>query len=157
MKKLSQDDLIKQFRVITDTREQLPYHFIGAITKGLPCGDYSICYGNKTYENEIIIERKGAVSEIFSACGKERERFENELEKLAKIKYKWIIAEFSLLDLVNFQPPGIMNVSAVYGSLISWTVKYNVPVIFCQNRSNGRSWVYKLFYFFVKYEILKII
>jgi len=155
MKKSSQEDLIKKFRIVIDTREQLPYKFSDSISNKIPAGDYTIFYDGKTYENEIIVERKSREAELFNTVGSGRDRFERELEKLSAIRFKWVICEFNLLDIVNNQPPGILPVSAVYGSIISWHIVYGVPFIFAGNRANARAFVYKLFYNFVKYRILE--
>lgn len=155
MKKQSIDDRIKQMVVLIDTREQQPYKFPNHEIQGLKTGDYSIEFDGKSYENEVVIERKGNVSEIYSAAGSGRERFERELERLAVIPNKFILAEFDYMDLVNAQPPGLLDAQSVYGSIIKWHLYYGVPFIFCKNRVNARSYMYKYFYNYVKWKILK--
>ena len=156
MRKPSVDTLIKQFQIVIDTREQTPYKFSNSISRGLKYGDYTVSYNGKSYEDKIVIERKSAISELYSATGKERERWERELEKLKKVEIKMVLCEFSFLDIVNFPPPGILEASAVYGSIASWQVVYGVPFIFCQNRNNARAYTWKVFYEFVKHRILEV-
>jgi len=156
MKKLSQENLIKQFRVIVDSREQLPYRFQNSITKGLPTGDYTIQYDNRSYEDRIVCERKSRVGELYAATGRNRERWERELERLSKIEFRYVILEMDWLDIVNKQPPGLLESSCVYGSIIDWHIKYNIPFLFLHNRTNARMFIWKLFYFFTEKEILGI-
>jgi len=155
MKKLSKENLIKQFQVVIDTREQLPYRFKNSITMGLPTGDYTIKYGNRIYADKIICERKSRVGELYAATGKDRERWERELTRLSKIEFRFILLEFSFMDIVNKQPPGILEASSVYGSIASWYVQFNVPFVFCENRNNARAYMYKVFYEYVKHRILE--
>ena len=155
MKKLSIKDQIQDFTILVDSREQTPWKFDNSIIKGLPSGDYSIQWHGMDMNNRIVIERKSSVSELFSASGTDRDRWERELERLKDVEYKWVICEFPFLDFVNNTPPGKMLPSVVYGSICSWMIKYKIPFIFCENRINARSVAYKLLQFFVKYEIIE--
>lgn len=155
--RISKEKLIHSFVVIVDTREQHPYLFPGCIKAALPCGDYTVGYyfGNKlmTYEKLIVIERK-TLDELFSIATAERSRFEEELLKLSRITYRYVIVECNFTDLSN--PPMVTTVDpqVVAGSIVSWMVKYNVPFIFAGNRVNARAMVYKIFSFFIKYHVL---
>lgn len=153
-KKLSKEDQIKEFKILTDTREQLPFKFPNSSIYTLPYGDYTIEYNNRPYYDKIVVERKGAVSEIYSATGSGRDRWERELEKLSKIDVKLVLCEFSYLDLVNKQPFGKLPSSAVYGSICKWQAVYDIPFIFCENKANARAYLYKLFWSYTKHKIL---
>ncbi len=107
-----------------------------------------------TYEHIIAVERKSGVSELYSATGTERERFENELVKLSKLQYKYIICEFTMVDLLNDAPPGKLDPKAVFGSIHAWMIKYDVPFIFAGTRQNARASALKLFEMFFKHKIL---
>jgi len=154
--KKKEEKLIEQFQVVVDSREQKPYRFKNSIISALPYGDYTIFYKNKNYINRICVERKSNVSELFAFSGRHRERFERELKKLSEIEYPILLLEMDFMDIVNEQPPGILLASVVYGTLISFMVKYNIHIYFVHNRVNARAVLYKLFYNFVKYKILKI-
>jgi len=155
-RKKKEEDLISKFKILTDTREQRPYRFPNSKTCTLPYGDYSIEYDGKSYHDQIIIERKGGIGELFSFSGSSRDRFVRELEKMQGVKYKYILIEADFLDIVNKQPYGILPASTVYATLFSFCIKYQITPFFCHNYANGRQVVYKLFQFFVKYEILGI-
>ena len=155
MRKPSKDTEIRKFNVLTDSREQYPYIFPTTVRVTLPFGDYSVEYEGKAYYNWIIVERKGAVSELFQASGSERERFERELEKMQEVPCRLVLCEFDYLSIVNDQPPGRLPASSVYGSICAWQVKYNVPFLFINNRRNASNFLWKMFYEFVKHKILK--
>lgn len=151
----SKDSIIKQFRVVIDTREQHPYSFTGSIKDTLPWGDYTIDYEGKRYQDEICIERKARVAELYQVTGRERSRWEKELEKLSKVPIKYVLCEFSYMDIVNKLPPGKVEPQSVYGSIAKWQVVYNIPFLFCENRTNARALLWKMFYEFVKYRIVE--
>jgi len=147
---------INRFKIFTDNREQLPFKFPNTIYGTLPCGDYTVEFEGKLYNNQIVIERKGGISEIYGATGSGRDRWERELEKLKSVEIKMVLCEFSYMDLVNKQPFGKLPSSAVYSSICSWQAQYNIPFIFCENRVNARGYLYKLFYEFTKHNILNL-
>ena len=128
---------IQYFTIITDTREQKPYTFQNikpeppaVIRQGLKTGDYSVV----GLESKITIERK-SLSDLFGSAGKGRKRLESEFQRMNKFDYAAILIESSLSDIfVN--PPGRskMNPKAVFRTLISWSVKYNVCVWPCWSR-----------------------
>lgn len=90
----------------------------------LKTGDYSI----KGLENKITVERK-TLTDLFGSVGNGRRRLEAEFQRMAKFDYAALIIESSLSNIfVN--PPGRskMNPKAVFRTLISWSIKYNVCV-----------------------------
>ena len=157
-RKQSKESLLKEFKVVVDSGEQLPYKFgkDRTIIQGLPYGDYTLIYNGRLYHDQIVIERKSRVSELFAFSGSQRDRFCRELEKMKDVKYKYLLFEFSLLDIVNKQPPGILSASIVYSTICSFAIKYQIPFLFCDNRINARGITYKLLEFFFKYEVLEL-
>jgi ERCC4-type nuclease len=154
------DKLKLDYQILIDSREQHPWRFSRSIEKALPAGDYSIAYQIPerllTYENIIAVERKSDVGELYSATGSERERFENELQKLSRLQYSFVICEFTLIDILNDAPPGKLEPQAVFGSIHSWIIRYGVQFIFAGNRQNARGSALKLFEFYFKYKILGV-
>ena len=155
-RKISKEDKIKQFKILTANNEQNPFRYPNTkfYTMPMSCGDYTIEYDNRPYYDKIVVERKGNVSELYSATGSGRECWERELEKLSKIDIAIVLCEFSYLDIVNKQDHGKLQASAVYGSICSWNAVYGIPFIFCENRVNARQYLYKLFYCYTKHKIL---
>lgn len=82
---------------IVDTREQRPFLFKSQRTQRakLDAGDYSI----KGLTKVIAVERK-AFGDVFTTLSKKQiPRFERELERLQKFKYKAIAVEASPLGI----------------------------------------------------------
>lgn len=90
--------------IIVDTREQTPWEFdiedtyyIFSYERGtLKTADYSI----KGMEDIVAIERKRSSAEI--ATNINEPRFRKEFERLAQYKYKFVICEFELRDILNY-------------------------------------------------------
>lgn len=131
------------FNVIIDTREQQPWGFHtcelinDVIHRKLDTGDYSI----EGLENIICIERKKSVSEI--ATNITTARFEKELIRMSKFKYKFLILEFDYYHIdiypegsdipkykwkkIKIRGPFIMK------KLSEIATKYGIHVIACSN------------------------
>lgn len=123
------------FTIIVDTREQAPFRFTGiksdaaqkyrpiqieTVRRSLPTGDYSIV----GMEDLISIERKSK-SDFYACCGRERDRFVRELERLNKIKYAHVMIEASLEELAT-EPPihsRLKGTSAVR-SIFAWSIDF---------------------------------
>ena len=104
----------------------------------LKTGDYSI----KGLENKITVERKSLI-DLFSSVGNGRKRLEAEFKRMSKFDHAALVIESSLSNIfVN--PPGRskMNPKAVFRTLISWSVKYNVCVWPCWNREAAERVTY---------------
>jgi len=127
--------------VIVDTREQLPYQFyrqkhIKVVKDKLIAGDYAL----KDYEDKIIIERK-TLPDLYGIIGNGRDRFKRELQQLKDgCEFPILLIEGNVSDIFNeFALPYYSKIhpNAVIGSLISWSVKYGVHIIFAGNRTKG--------------------
>ena len=70
---------------------------LGTINKTLHTGDYSI---DELPDWTVSIERKRTVGEIYNNFFEER--FTKELERLQKFKYKFLICQFNLKDVMSF-------------------------------------------------------
>lgn len=155
-KKEQQEEAINKFKILTDTREQQPYKFPNTKICTLEYGDYTVEYDGKSYLSEIVVERKGGISELFAFSGSSRDRFCRELEKMKDVKYKYILIEGDFLDIVNKQPPGILPAGNVYATIFSFMIRYGITPLFFNSYANSRNSLYKILQFYVKYEILGI-
>lgn len=129
-----------EFTIIVDTREKEPYSFpCQTLRTGLKTGDYSLV----GCETRVSVERKRS-DELFLCVGRERKRFERELQRLAEFDYSAIIIEGDLQTLTR--PSAFSKVSprAVINSLVSWSVKFNIHVFFCGNRNLARALTYRI-------------
>ncbi len=126
---------------IVDTREQRPLKLPGAVRGTLPTGDYCCCLAHL---GTVAIERKSAV-DLFACVGRERERFERELARLAALRFRALVIEADLGELLE-TPPARSHVhpSAVLGSLTAWSWRYSLPVWFASDRITATRLVLRL-------------
>jgi len=98
------------------------------VTKGLKTGDYSV----QGYEDKIAIERK-SLQDFIACCGKERARFEREIDRLDGYRYRAIVieADWAAIDLKQYR--GAMHPNAIVGSALGFALS-NVSVIMAGDR-----------------------
>src|SRR3990167_4316538 len=133
--------------VVVDTREQMPYSFERMIVGTLHTGDYSV----QGLEDEVAIERKSLI-DAYGSIGQGRERFEREIVRLSEMKYAAIVIESNLKEFLTPPAHSSLNPKSAIGSLLSWMVKYKVPVIWCGDRAHAQSVTLKLLEFYAKYR-----
>jgi len=135
--------VLPKYSVVRDTREKPGYGWVyeehthskrrppncnGTVTQTLKTGDYSLV----GYEDILCIERKEDYAELWGNYA-ERDRFQDEMERMSVIKHKMVIIETQLTkDIFDLSPPQYKT--GVPGrSMIRWlmhlTAKYGVPFI----------------------------
>jgi ERCC4-type nuclease len=144
-----------KYTVIRDTRENQGWIFRpgfdceGTVDQALKTGDYTI----EGYEHLLCIERKATPDEI--SRNLHEARFVKELERMEPFKYKFIVCEFSLFDLLRYpdgssMPEARKAYSKVTGNyllkrLIELELRYNVHMIYAGNKVNAYKFVDSLF------------
>ena len=112
---------------LIDTREQTPLTLPGLRTEPgtLATGDYSV----KGLEHYIAIERK-SLPDLLACCGRERERFERELQRLMAYPVRALVIEagWEAIELGEWRSQ--LTPKQVGASLISWQVQ-GIPVMLC--------------------------
>lgn len=135
--------------IVVDSREALPIGFPGATTAALPTGDYSLLGA----EHRITLERK-TLADFYACVGRERKRFEKELERLVGFEYAAVIIEASLANLLQGYEYSRVHPHSAIGSVLAWSVKYNrLPFFFADNRKHCRAIIYRLLKKFYEYHI----
>lgn len=145
------------FTIIQDTREQIPLDFSffeqcdGVLVDCVKTGDYSMV----GYEDKVFIERKRSSGELSINLGVDKDRFYRELERARDIKWKYIVCEFSVNDLLEFpKKSGIpknrwsklrFNGKALYGLCRKIEEEYGIQFIFCINREEAAEEIIKIF------------
>lgn len=120
-------------KILIDTREQLPYRFETPSETGtISTGDYSLVGA----ECLIAIERK-TTNDLINCLTKDRARFEQELHRGRALDYFALVIEASLKDLAVGRYKSNMNPKSAVQSLIAFSVRYNLPVFFAENREYG--------------------
>lgn len=113
-----------------DTREQRPYEFESPTEAGtISVGDYSIC----GLEDHVAIERK-ELNDLIGCLTTDRGRFERELLKGKALDYFALVIEATLSDLANGRYRSEMNPKSAIQSLLAFSVRYRLPIFFCENR-----------------------
>jgi len=132
---------------VIDSREKLPYVLPNSVVKSLRSGDYSL----RGHEDEVAIERKSR-EDAYSTIGCNRLRFQREFERLAGYTYAAVVVEASMLGFLR--PPAFSDLSprAALGTLLSWSVRYNVPIFFAGDREHGQATTRYLLERFAWYE-----
>ena len=133
--------------IATDTRERVPYAFAGAEVRTLKTGDYSIV----GLEDRVTVERK-RLEELFTIVGRERARFERELERMARMDYAAIVIEADLSQILKGSAYSKVSPKTVIASLLSWSVRYNVHVFFCGSREQACALTLRLLEKFAKHR-----
>lgn len=115
---------------VVDSREKRPYEFDSpTMVKALPVGDYSLL----GLESRVSIERK-TLGDLINCLCHDRARFERELYKSKSLNYFALIIEGSLSDLGNGKYLSKMRPKSAIQSLLAFSVRYHLPIFFCENR-----------------------
>lgn len=135
------------FIIAIDTREQRPYEFPGAEVKTLPSGDYSIV----GLEHRVAVERKSKV-DAYGSLGQGRARFRREFERLARYDYAVVVIEDTVEGFLRRPSFSKMSPRAAIGTLLAWSVRYKVPVLFAGDREHARAATGKLLEMYWKHR-----
>jgi len=145
------------FTIVQDTREQIPLDFSfytecdGIEKRKLDTGDYSIV----GREQDIFIERKRTTAELAINLGVDKERFYKELERAKNIKWKYILCEFTINDILAFpENSGIPKYKwpsikfrgkAMYTLCKKIESDYGISFVFCENANDAANELIKIF------------
>jgi ERCC4-type nuclease len=134
--------------IIRDTREKVGYwefdfHGYEMLIQKIETGDYTVL----GFEDSICIERKKSTSEIAINIGKDKKRFEAELERMKLFKHKYLILEFSVADLLKFplcsglskeqQKKVRVRPAFLLKRLNEYEIDYGIQIIFACNKQNA--------------------
>ena len=140
-----------------DSREQQPYSFDGPVEVGtLSTGDYSIC----GLENHVAIERK-TLDDLIGCLTQGREWFERELHRGRALDYFALVVETSLSAIANGQYRSKMLPKSAMQSLLTFSIRYKLPIWFCESRTYAQRVTESLLLKFgreieKKYNLMKI-
>jgi ERCC4-type nuclease len=131
-----------QVVAIVDTREQAPFDLapLQMVEGSLTTGDYSFRGG----EDVCRIERK-SIADLVQCCGRERERFEREVERLFAFPSKALVIEGSWDDIERGDWRAQVSPKAVAQSLLSW-ISRGLPVVLPGNRERAADFTARLLF-----------
>lgn len=131
---------------LIDTREQTPLTLSPLRTRAatLTTGDYSI----EGLTTKIAVERK-SLQDLLMCVGRERERFEKEIERLLAFPHKALVLECHPSQISLKQYRGDVSPNAAIASVISWQVK-GIPVMWAGDAQTAGEWTARFLYLAVK-------
>lgn len=104
---------------LADSREQRPLDLLLKTEPAtLATGDYSV----KGLEHLVAVERK-SLADLVMCVGRERDRFERELRRMAAYETRVIVVEASVAAVELHQYRAQVEPSAVIGSVYSWIAR----------------------------------
>ena len=140
-----------KYVILKDTREKNGWSFdafdkcLAVARWGLKTGDYTA----RGLEKDLVIERKASTGELAMNLGKKRKAFEAEIERMSDFRWKYILCEFSIDDLMNFpQNSGIpkkqlqyvrMNGKFMWKKLCEYQEQSGVEVVFCDSKLDAEA------------------
>lgn len=153
---------LSKLTIVCDTRERDTHceeyfkkNKIPCIVRKLDTGDYSCQLEEQSFERDIVVERKHNLDEICGNFTIERERFEREFmrAKAYGTKVYLIIENATWADIFIGNYRSKLNSKSLFGSLLSWMVRFNITVLFCKPEESARI-MYGIFYYYVKERLL---
>ena len=114
---MKKDIQLEDITAVVDTREQLPFVLDPMQVQAgtLQHGDYSV----KGLETQLTIERK-TLDDFVACCGRERERFQRELNALRGYTVSAIIIESDWQTIESGGWRSRITPASVMGSITSW-------------------------------------
>ena len=107
----------EQITAVVDTREQQPLQLspLRVVRAGLQVGDYSV----RGAESVVAVERK-SLPDLVACCGRERKRFQKELNALRGWPVSAVVVEASWQAIDAGGWRGRVTPKQVQSSLLSW-------------------------------------
>ncbi|MDL2267158.1 hypothetical protein LJC46_04125 [Desulfovibrio sp. OttesenSCG-928-G15] len=126
-------------KVVVDTREQTPFPFLhekyaGTIVESgaLDTGDYSLA----GLTDRVAVERK-SLPDLVMCLGRERERFERELQRAAALDSFAVVVEAAWADLASGQYRSQLNPHSACQSVAAFMARYRIPFVFAGSRAGA--------------------
>ena len=153
---------LRELTIICDSREQQTHckeYFdkkkIPTITRKLDVGDYSAQIGDMTLECDVTIERKHSIDELAGNLSSNRDRFEREFlrAKAKGIKVFLVVENCSYQDIYLHNYRSQLTPKSLMASLMSWQVRFNITVIFCEPENTPRL-IHQILYYAAREQLL---
>lgn len=126
-------------KIVIDTREQAPFAFAhekyaGTATApaALDTGDYSLA----GLTDRVAVERK-SLPDLVACLGRERERFERELQRAAALDAFAVVVEASWSELADGRYRSRLNPHSACQSVLAFTARHRIPFLFAGSRAGA--------------------
>jgi DNA excision repair protein ERCC-4 len=140
---------MSDYKIIVDSREQLPLWKKNVIVKKLDIGDYSIL----GHESSIAVERKSPL-DLFGTLTKGHSRFKAEIARSLGYRYFAIVVEATHAQIrdksFNNAFKSKMRGFVINRILMTIHIKYGIPVFFCNGRNEVKSLIRDIFDSYLK-------
>lgn len=156
------ESALKRMIVLIDTREQKNEHIIqyldskgiGFSIRRIRTGDYSAQLDDMTIEDEIVIERKGSLTELAGNVAGDRTRFEAELirAKAVGVKVFLMVEDAEWSDISRHRYRTELSPKAFEATLMAWQARYNVTILFTPKEDAGRR-LYEILWYWMRENI----
>lgn len=125
---------------IIDQREQCPLDLTPlAVEMGtLTTADYSV----RGLEHIVAIERK-ELSDLLACCGRERERFDREMQRILAYPCRCLVVEATWQDIEAGNWRGDITPAQALGSLLGWMVA-GIPILMAGNHERAGKYVARM-------------
>jgi DNA excision repair protein ERCC-4 len=132
----------EQVTAIVDTREQHPLDLapMPMVLGTLATGDYSV----KGLEHVIALERKSA-EDMLACMGRERERFDREIQRLLAYPCRAILVEAGWQFFERGEWRSQITPAVAIGSLLSW-ISSGVPIVMCYTHERAGKFAARILY-----------
>ena len=162
--------LIGSMVVLIDTRENENGHITEYLSKKkipyeskkLNYGDYSVKIPKNEeigvqrdffFDDSVVVERKGSLSELAGNLTKDRTRFESELIRAKGANIALMIENATYADLVMGRYRSEYNAKSFVATLATYSARYGLDVNFVEKELAG-NWIYHRLYYAVREELL---
>ena len=121
--------------ILVDSREQKPFFFeherydVQIQPGALTVGDYSLA----GLQDKVAVERK-SLPDLVGCLGRERERFERELQRGAALDAFAVVVEAAWADLAGGNFRSQLNPHAACQSVLAFMSRYRTPFLFAGSR-----------------------
>lgn len=136
-------------RLVVDSREQTPFTFAGydaEVSEGaLTVGDYSL-FG---LTDRVAVERK-SLADLVLCLGRERERFERELQRAAALSAFMVVVEAPWGDLAAGNYRSQLNPNSARQSVLAFTCRYRVPFMFAGTRAEAERMTFDYLWHYLR-------
>jgi hypothetical protein len=126
-------------KIVVDSREQAPFAFeheryAGTVVEAgsLDTGDYYLA----GLADRVAVERK-SLPDLVACLGRERERFERELQRAAALDAFAVAVEAAWSDLAGGKYRSQLNPHSACQSVLAFACRYRVPFLFAGSRGGA--------------------
>ena len=114
-------------------------------TATLATGDYLLKGLEHPAASGIVIERKGSLSDLLSVVGRDRDRFDREVERMLAFRAAFLVIEADWWQVESGEYRSQVKPTTVIGSLLGWQER-GLQVCFLGDRQRSQTYVSRLLF-----------